>query len=147
MVLLMRTVIGSRHYGLASPSSDIDIIEIHDYIRPQQNKSGNEDVTKWPLSMFMKIADKGSHNALEVMFAAPGWPQVDLLADLRASYYANPYLVGLRFTKAAETYLTHGTEKGRLRSMMLIDWIEQVSYTGRFNPRWVDSEKYKSLFS
>ena len=147
MVLLIRMVTGSRLTGLSGPHSDTDVIEIHDHIKPQQNKVGDLDITRWPLSMFMKTADKGSHNALEVMFAAPDWPDVDLLSALRASYIANPYLVNLRFSKAAETYLGQGTNKGWLRAQMLLDWSEQVNFSGRFNPRWVDSDRYAEIVS
>lgn len=134
MVLLIRMVTGSRLTGLSGPHSDTDVIEIHDHIKPQQNKVGDLDITRWPLSMFMKTADKGSHNALEVMMADSEWCEIDLIKDFRLSYRANPYLCNLRFTKAASNYLKRGDIKGRQRSAMLLYWLDQIWANGRFDP-------------
>ena len=147
MVLLMRLVTGSKLYGLNHSTSDTDITEIYDHCKPSQTVTATVDIKRWPLSMLMRVADKGGHNGCELMMVDHAWCDVDLLAAFRASYICNPYLCQVRFAKAAETYAGQDTAKGRLRAAMLADWSRQIWETGRFNPSWVDSEAYKLIVS
>ena len=136
MTLLLRMVAGSRLYGTARPDSDYDWYEIHDQGKPFHQVSETGDITRWPLSMFMRVADKGGHNALDLMFAPRGWPEVDLLADLRLSYFANPANCAHRFPKTVESMLARGDEKGKMHAQRLSENLEDILKTGRYNPRW-----------
>ena len=136
MELLLRLRTGSHLYHLNHKNSDEDWLEVYDKCRPSQSLVDNQDITRWPLSMFMRVVDKGGHNGLEAMFSAPDWPETDLLADLRASYYADPYRSEVRISKAAGTLRAMGTAKGEQRAQMLESFIEQIWETGRFNPHY-----------
>ena len=125
MTLLLRTLTGSRLYGTNRPDSDYDWYEVHDHCKPFHSANGpSGDVTRWPLSLFMKIADKGGHNALDLMFSPVGWPEVDLLIDLRMSYVADPWRAYPRFLKTIESFKSQGTVKGDLHAERMRDNLE-----------------------
>lgn len=136
-LLLLRMVGGSRLYGTNRPDSDYDVYEIWDQCRPHHNAHGpSGDLTRWPLSMFMATAAKGGHNALDLMFAPDGWPEVDLLREMRLSYRANPALCTPRFRATQKSFLERGDEKGRLHAERLESNLSDIMSTGRYNPRW-----------
>lgn len=139
MTLLLRMVTGSRLYGTHRPDSDWDRYEIHDKIKASHKLGGvrnDQDVMQWSLSLFMKVAAKGGHNALDLMFADPGWPEVDLIPDLRASFVADPYNAHVRFSRTIQSYLDKGTPKGLMNAQRLSDNLDSIWKTGRYNPRW-----------
>ena len=141
-MLLLRMLAGSRLYGTAHAGSDYDWYEIVDQGKPFHRAHDPEygDITRWPLSMLMRIAEKGGHNALDVMFAPRGWPEVDLLADLRESYVANPWACWPRFHKTIKSVLNRGDAKGELHAQRLADNLESIMRTGRYNPVWIRRE-------
>ena len=137
-MLLLRMVAGSRLYGTHHANSDWDIYEIVDLGKPFHRAHDPEfgDITRWNLSMLMRIAAKGGHNALDVLFAPKGWPEVDLIEDLRLSYRADPWACWPRFHKTIESVLTRGDDKGRLHAQRLEDNLNSIMETGRYNPVW-----------
>lgn len=139
--LLLKLRTGSHLYKLATPTSDEDWLEVYDKCTPSQSLVNNQDVTRWPLSMFMRVVDKGGHNGLEALFSSPSWPEYDLLASMRASYYADPYRAEVRMYKAAETLRARAGAKGAMRARMLEDFVAQIWETGRFNPHYGDYYK------
>lgn len=136
MTLLLRMLTGSRLYGTHTDNSDYDWYEIHDKIKPQHVIVDGQDVQRWPLSLFMSVAAKGGHNALDLMFASPEHPVVDLLWPLRASYRANPYECEKRFLKTVESMLARGDDKGQMHAERLLDNLSSIWQYGRYNPVW-----------
>lgn len=136
MLLLMRVLTGSRLYGTHRPDSDWDYYEIYDKINSYHKVIDGNDVQQWSLSMLMRVADKGGHNALDVLFAPDGWPEVDLLREMRLSYRANPALCTPRFRATQKSFLERGDEKGRLHAERLESNLSDIMSTGRYNPRW-----------
>lgn len=137
MTLLLRMIAGSRLYGTNRVDSDYDWYEIYDHCKPFHSAHGPDgDITRWPLSMFMKIADKGGHNALDLMFASHDWCEVDLLKNFRNSYYANPYNCYHRFNSTINALLEQDTNKSRLHAERMRDNLDDIMKFGRYNPRW-----------
>ena len=134
MKLLLRLRTGSHLYGLNHKDSDEDWLEIWDKCKPSQSFINNQDITRWNLSMFMRVADKGGHNALEVLMARHSWCDVDLLKDFRESYIASGWVCMPKFQSAMKTLESRGDQKGIERSAMLSSWLDQIFETGRFNP-------------
>lgn len=143
MVLLLKMLTGSRLYGTARPDSDYDWYEVYDHIKPQHKIVDGDDVQRWPLSLFMKISDKGGHNALDLMFADRGWPVVDLLWPLRASYVANPYLTEVRHMATVQAMRERGDDKSLMHAQRLLDNLSSVWQSGRYNPRWEGAEQWR----
>jgi hypothetical protein len=91
MTLLLRVLSGSRLYGTWHENSDSDYYEVYDDNRRSTHTvDSSGDLTRWSLSTFTRIAYRGGHNALDLMFCPDDWPEVDLLLDFRRSFYANP---------------------------------------------------------
>ena len=64
-MLLLRSVAGSRLYGTFTENSDFDFFEVHDHIKPNQRKLADGiDTIKMPLSHWLRLCEKGSHQAL-----------------------------------------------------------------------------------
>lgn len=140
--LLFRMVGGSHLYGTCHAGSDFDHYEIWDKCKPFHEAHGDgEDITRWPLSMLMRIADKGGHNALDVMFTPHEWAEVDLIGDLRASYRANPWKAFPRFIKTAENMRARGDYKGQRHAQRLMDNLDDIMHTGRYDPRWIKTNE------
>ena len=136
MTVLLRVLQGSRMYGVNKPDADYDWYEIVDQGKPFHRAHDPEhgDITRWPLSMFMRIADKGGHNALQMMFADPEWVEIDLIRDMRLAYRTNLWICYSRFMKVRKTYSNRGDAKGDRYAIMFEQWLEQIGRTGRFDP-------------
>lgn len=136
MVVLLRVLQGSRLYGTNKPDSDYDYYEIVDKGKPyhRAHHPTEGDITRWPLSMFLRFADKGGHNALQMMFADHEWCEIDLIKDFREAYRTNIWVCYARFEKVRQTYADRGDDKGRRYAIMFEQWMNQIAETGRFDP-------------
>lgn len=101
-MLLLRTIAGSRLYGTNRPDSDFDFYEVHDRIRAKQTIRDGVDVTRMPLSQWILLAEKGTHQALDAMWAPPGYAEVDLLQTFRLHFRPDPYRVAYQLEKTAK---------------------------------------------
>lgn len=90
-MLLLRALAGSRLYGTSKPDSDWDWYEVHDQVRPYQSKRGDLDVTRMPLSKWVLLCEKGTHQALDAMWCPPRLCEVDRLTAWRLSFRVDPY--------------------------------------------------------
>ena len=134
-MLLLRSVAGSRLYGTFTENSDFDFFEVHDHIKPNQRKlADGTDTIKMPLSQWLRLCEKGTHQALDAMWCPPELTEVDRLGvAFRFSYRVDPWRVhdqliqtavardkhALRLRHLADTVLERGwydpTEWGRMR--------------------------------
>lgn len=88
--MLLKTVHGSRLYGLSTEQSDYDYWEVYANRLPSPTKlikqtiTGELDVVRCNLSTFMMNAGKGSPQALETMFSDKC--EIDEISTLRRNY-------------------------------------------------------------
>ena len=99
--MLLRAVAGSRLYGTHRPDSDFDYYEVHDRIRARQTIVGSQDVTRMPLSQWLLLCEKGTHQALDAMWAPPDYCEVDRLTSFRTGYRVDPYRVARQLERTA----------------------------------------------
>ena len=93
-MLLLRTIHGSRLYGLNHAGSDYDYWEVHSN-KPTDNPAkqikqtikDGLDVVQMNLSTFMLYANRSSHQVLDCMFSQ--YAEVDMLSALRENYVLN----------------------------------------------------------
>lgn len=89
-MLLLRTISGSRLYGLSHAKSDYDYWEVYSNKLPspakyiKQTISGDLDLTQSNLSTFMRNANKCTPQALECMFSEQA--EIDEITELRRNY-------------------------------------------------------------
>jgi hypothetical protein len=148
MTLLLRMVTGSHLYGTARPDSDLDIHEIHDRGTAYHESKEGKDYTRWAVTQWMSICDRGGHNALDLMMAPEDWPEVDLIKEFRLSYKANPVACEDSFRHTirgfAKKALKTDTQKMYLHSWRLADHLEQIFETGRYTYPWKRSSEMPS---
>ena len=148
-MLLYRTIAGSRLYGTNRPDSDYDWIEVYSSMRhrPNQKIVGDQDTTRVSLSTFMKMANEGSHQYLEAMFAPKA--EVDMFCDMRSRYFVHTAKTITRYRQTINKFGDHKMrkrEKAMKTALRLTYNLEEIIETGRFNPR-LDSDKIAVLQS
>lgn len=111
-MLLLRALAGSRLYGTARPESDWDWYEVHDDIAPRQRKVGDLDEIRMPLSKWIMLCEKGTHQALDAMWCPPHLCEVDHLTPWRMSFRVDPWRVADQLERTAYSM---GNEKHTLR--------------------------------
>lgn len=127
-MILLRALAGSRLYGTASALSDWDWYEVHDECRPHQGKNGDQDVIKMPLSKWLRLCEKGTHQALDAMWCPNGLTTVDKLLDFRLSWRPDTYRVADQLERTAYGI---GNEKHKPR---LLHCAESVREYGWYDP-------------
>lgn len=99
--LLLRTLAGSRLYGTAGPDSDWDFYEVYDDIRPRQTPSFHADTIQMPLSKWIMLCEKGTHQALDALWCPPEHAEVDLLTPWRWAVRVDPWRVADQLERTA----------------------------------------------
>ena len=128
-MILMRLRVGSHLYGTNRPDSDEDWYEIHTEGKPKQVIQGDVDLVTIGLGYFVQQANKGVPQALEVMFAPVGWPEIDLIKDFRLGYRPNT-------ANVINTYQrTIRSERMTKHAARLERDLQNFIKYGRFNPR------------
>lgn len=131
VVLLLRTVGGSRLYGTASPDSDWDWYEVHDRVRPRQRKDAQgQDIIKMPLGTWLRLCEKGTHQALDALWAPAHMAEVDELTSLRRSFRIDPWRVADQLERTALSMHTSKTK----HTMRLLLCAERVRQRGWYDP-------------
>lgn len=132
MTLLLRAVAGSRLYGTYREDSDWDWYEVYDHIRAKQTIRAGQDVTRMPLSQWILLAEKGTHQALDAMWAPPEYTEVDLLQDFRLHFRPDPWRAADQLGRTARAFTNVD------RSLKHIDrllWCEhRVRQFGYYDP-------------
>lgn len=105
-MLLLRTLAGSRLYGTAGPDSDWDWYEVHDHVRPRQSKRGGIDTIRMPLSKWIMLCEKGTHQALDALWCPPELAEVDLLTPWRWQVRIDPYRVADQLERTAHSMIS-----------------------------------------
>lgn len=136
-MLLLRTFAGSRLYGTHRPDSDTDWYEVHDHIKPNQRKlADGTDTIRMPLSQWLRLCEKGTHQALDAMWCPPELTEVDLLGvAFRFSYRVDPWRVHdqlIRTAVALET--SQNSEKRDKHALRLRHLASRVLEYGRYDP-------------
>lgn len=133
--LLLRTVHGSRLYGLAHENSDYDWYFVYDVELNRGNQSvhGDYDETVVPVRLFMEQLAEGMPKALEAFFS-PFAERSPVLQELHRSYRVGA-TAAIRGTRRVMRAYARDTgfknQRHALRStLQLRDMMEY----GRFNP-------------
>lgn len=148
-MLLLKVQAGSYLYGYATPESDVDFFEVHSegFIRPddkhmivreaEQTIVSGVDVTRMTLDKFMEKARKGSHQALDSMFAPT--PQVDLLQGFREAYRVGTEVIPTYERAIIQfTYRDEGVFRYQRHAMRLMINLNEILDTNRYNPKLSD---------
>lgn len=139
MELLLKTLHGSRLYGLSHADSDYDWFEIYGWEkgRGRQRIAGADDRTKTTYDRFMRYCEKGVPQYLEAMFSEMA--EVDNMPFDRRQYY-HPGMTNVRDTymRTIKSFWMSGTEensfKKKRHSMRLVLNLRSMMERGRFNP-------------
>lgn len=135
MELLMRTLHGSKLYGLAHANSDNDTFEVWAGRRTRQTVQGAEDVLRVSYDDFLKGVSKGVPQYLEALYSP--CKTVDSLShlDLHPSYWTTvrTYLRRIKsFWKGAG--LGEDGFRKRRHSARLAWNLQEFMEHGYFNP-------------
>ena len=139
-MLLLRLLVGSHLYGTAHEESDFDWYEVHDTAPTRrggasQTISGDQDVLRIGLSAFMRQADSGVPQALEVMFAPADWPEVDVIRDMRVRWFPDTARAANTYERTIKSFETlKVTEKRLTHAKRLAYNRDELIRTGRFDP-------------
>lgn len=143
-MLLLRTVHGSRLYGLAHANSDFDTFEVYgwDKGRGRQRVSGKDDLTRTTYDRFMRYCEKGVPQYLEAMFSRMS--EVDNFPFDRLGYGIHQANTRNTYLRTVKSFWETGAEtdsfKLKRHAMRLILNLRSMQETGRFNPTLNDQE-------
>lgn len=133
--MLLRTIHGSRLYGLAHADSDIDIYEVHASGMTRQRINGDIDKMTITLSDFMQQCHSGVPQALEAMFSPLAEPSA--LDAYRHSYRTDTAAAAHKYRRAIVHHLDIGKEGTFKRRRHAMRWtlnLTDILTYGRFNP-------------
>jgi hypothetical protein len=138
MELLLRTVHGSRLYGLSHSGSDWDWFEIYgwDKFKGKQKIKDGDDRTRQSYDRFMRYCEKGVPQYLEAMFS--GMAEVDNMPFNRLEYGVNYVNIRDTYLRTVKSFWMAGEEensfKKKRHSARLALNLTTMYETGRFNP-------------
>jgi hypothetical protein len=141
--VLFKTIHGSRLYGLGTPDSDEDwyVVTPTRYIARKVNAKqtiiGDQDVVAVDFRSFTALATKGVPQALEAMFSCQA--ESPYFEDYRNNWYASDGEVIHTYMRTIKSFSLNENEgymgfKQRRHSLRLAINLEELLYTGRFNP-------------
>lgn len=138
--VLFKTVHGSRLYGLNHKDSDEDFYvitptrKVSRKINAKQTIVGDQDVTALDFKSFVSLSHKGVPQALEAMFSRAS--KSDFFEDYRQNYYASDGEVIHTYMKTIKSFsMTEKDPFKRKRHALRLSLnLEELMYTGRFNP-------------
>lgn len=133
-MLILRTLHGSRLYGLDHEGSDWDWYEVHDGGRIRQRITGDQDVTRIGLSDWLAQCDKGVPQALEAMFAPARFAEVDVMGRYRAGFRANVGNAAATYTRTIAAFMHDENPKKVLHTHRLRRDLNEMRLYGRFDP-------------
>lgn len=131
-MILLRALAGSRLYGTSGPDSDTDWYEVHDRIRTRQRKSGGQDVLKINLSHWLRLAEKGTHQALDAMWCPPELTEVDLIREFRLGFRPDPWKTWAQLEKTARALEYDGKKEKHADRLRFC--AERVITRGWYDP-------------
>ena len=133
--VLLRTVHGSRLYGLAHADSDDDNYFVVDQgtRRAKQTIVGKDDITVLTLAEFAHQIHKGVPQALEALFS-PAGDALDLDA-YRHHFYVDTAACLNTYRRTIKSFSLAGDFKRRRHALRLAYNLRDLAADGRFNPR------------
>lgn len=137
-MLLLRTVHGSRLYGLHNENSDYDWYEVHSNEPKlkstwvQQKIVGQDDTLRIDLSTFMLYADRSAHQTLDAMFSKQC--EVNLIEDLCKSYRINTGTFVPLYNRTIRNFWELPKLKHKRHAVRLTLQLQQGLTYGRFDP-------------
>ena len=138
--VLFKTIHGSKLYGLDHAGSDDDyyIITPSRYVSRKINARqiiiGSDDTVAIDFRSFVTLAHKGVPQALEAMFSRTSTSEY--FEDYRANYYASDPEVIHTYMRTIKSFSLSEKDgfKRRRHALRLSMNLEELMYTGRFNP-------------
>ena len=137
-MLLFRTPIGSRLYGLAHANSDNDTLEVYSNTIPsplkkiRQTIDGKDDVIRTNLSTFVMYAERSSHQILEAMYSPIA--DVDMFKDFRMNYHINIGTFVPLYQRTIRNFWTKGDRKSKLHACRMHFCLLEGMDKGYFSP-------------
>lgn len=134
-MLMMRSLHGSRLYGMETPTSDWDFFEVYDKLpKSRQILKNGFDIRQYSLSTFMYLASEGSPSFLEAMFAPDELVAVDRLHEMRKSYFCSAAKAHVTYRRTIRGFEKVGTPKAKRHMIRMERDLETLSKYGRFDP-------------
>lgn len=127
---------GSRLYGLSTPESDVDLWQIWENLPEEmsgnRHQEGRIDIMVLSWNHFAELANAGSAQALEAMFA-PRQP-VDRHFALRQGFRPNTAKSINTYQRAITKFAEDPLPKVRRHSARLQHDLNYLTFHGRFDP-------------
>lgn len=136
--VLLKTIHGSRLYGLAHEDSDWDFYTVVEPVKKKKAKyathriDGALDGVVVDLGTFLGLATKGAPAALEAMFSQQA--EIDEIAELRAGWKMGTDEVIDRYLRTIKSFALEDTFKHKRHALRLALNLQELMHTGRFNP-------------
>lgn len=140
VMLLFKTLTGSRLHGFHSEISDYDYVEVytelpstsHRTVRQTEHSiTAEEDIMRLSLSHFLELASQGSHQILDAMYSTI--PTVDYISGLRANFRGGSVVVTRLRGTIAELSQKDDVKKRRHAARIAVN-LEQFMYEGYYQP-------------
>lgn len=140
---LLKTIHGSKLYGLAHAGSDDDFYVVTPTVKVARNArknnarqsiSGNLDTVYVDFKTFTRLASEGVPQALEAMYSRQS--ESEYFEDYRRGYFSSDPVVIHTYMRTMKSFsLTEkDTYKRKRHALRLALNLEEILYTGRFNP-------------
>lgn len=139
--VLLETIHGSKLYGLNHANSDDDSYIVTPTVRTKKALNakhkidGNLDVVTVDFASFVQMSENGVPQALETMFSRK--TESPFFEDYRTSWFASDPRVIDRYVRTIHRFSMDDSdkqEKYRRHALRLSLNLDQLVYTGRFNP-------------
>lgn len=140
---LLKTIHGSTLYGLNHANSDEDFYVVTPTVRvarqarknnARQTINGNLDTTYVDFKTFTRLSNEGVPQALEAMYSRKSVSE--FFEDYRQGYFSSDPVVIHTYMRTIKSFsLTEKDPfKRRRHALRLALNLEEILYTGRFNP-------------
>lgn len=139
--VLLKTIHGSKLYGLNHADSDDDYYVVTPTVRTKKALNakhkidGDLDVVTVDFASFVRMAENGVPQALETMFSKK--TESPFFEDYRTAWFASDPRTVARYIKTIKSFSLDESakqEKYQRHALRLSLNLEQLVYTGRFNP-------------
>jgi len=132
-MILLRALSGSRLYGTSGPDSDWDWYEVHDRIRTRQRIVEGQDTIRIGLSHWIRLAEKGTHQALDAMWCPPEHTEVDRITAFRLGFRPDPFRAADQLRRTAKA-IEFGNDT-KLKHVLRLRHCEQrIRQQGWYDP-------------
>lgn len=144
--ILLKTVHGSRLYGLHSATSDYDtyVVTNEPYNNTRKARHimrGLDDVVTISLSEFMRQCADGVPQALEALYSPLA--DVNKIQGLSSSFMPDTGRSVTRYTSAIYSFgMKKDTEKSRRHALRLSLNLRDILEVGKFTPRLTPEQVY-----